>query len=39
MKEELEYRMIISYTNRPHITNTGKYLNRIRCKWENNMKK
>jgi hypothetical protein len=39
MNEEIVYRKIINSTNRTQIKNRGQYLNRVKLKWENKVRK
>jgi hypothetical protein len=38
MYETLPYRRIINCTNTTHVRNLGKYLDKIRHKWENKVR-
>jgi hypothetical protein len=37
--EELAYRKTINCTNKAHIIHLGEYLDKVRQKWENRVKK
>jgi hypothetical protein len=39
INEELAYKEIINCTNTVELRNLGRYLYKIKCKWENRIKK
>jgi hypothetical protein len=36
---DIEYKKVTNYTNIIKLTNTGKYLHKIRCKWNNKVRR
>jgi hypothetical protein len=38
VNEEIAYKRIINCTNAVDLVNTGNYLYKIRCKWENKVR-